>query len=72
MLPFSEPIGMSCLCIEQRLLPLCKPNNCPQIFSVTVRAPQVKDPRTFLLVCVHDTERERALARPAVPPFPKK
>lgn len=59
---------MSCLCSEQRLLPLCEPNNCPQIFSVAVRAPQVRDPRTFLLLCVRDREGERAVARPAVPP----
>ena len=31
----------------------------------------MKDPRTFLLVCVRDRESERAVTRPAVPPFLK-
>lgn len=66
-LPFSWPVAM---CIVQRWLALCQ-QNCPQFFRVAVRAPQVKDPRTFLRVCVRDTEREGAVPRPPLPPFLK-
>lgn len=68
--PVALPLSVSCPCMEQRLLPLCKPGHFPQIFSVALRAPQVKEPRTFLLY-VYVTEGERAGAGPAVPPLLK-
>lgn len=59
---FSLRIGVGYQCFEQGSLPLGEPNSFPQIFSVAAGAPQVKDPKTFLPVCVRDTEGQAALS----------
>lgn len=60
---FSLRIGVGYQCFEQGSLPLGEPNSFPQIFSVAAGAPQVKDPKTFLPVCVRDTEGQAALSQ---------
>lgn len=50
-------------CFEQGSLPLWEPNSFPELFSVAAGAPQVKDPRTFLPVCVRDTEGQAGLSQ---------
>lgn len=50
-------------CFEQGSLPLGEPSSSPQIFSVAAGAPQVKDPRAFLPVCVRDTEGQAGLSQ---------